>query len=100
MSEFGSVAAFEYVILVDRIGKGGCDIVHDGVTSQFKPGQTERPVPQFLAEWLWRVDQQKIHTRDGQYIQRFGLKDASPDLIARIGTSALDCSPIEVVINR
>ena len=75
----------DYVTLVDRAGIGGVSVVYDGAYYVFKPGQTERPVPQNLAEWLFRVDQQKVHTTDGEFVQRFGLKDAPQEFLERIG---------------
>ena len=75
----------DYVTLVDRAGKGDCSICYDGAFYTFKPGQTERPVPMQLAEWLFRVDQQKVHTTDGEFVQRFCLKDAPEAFIAQLG---------------
>jgi len=94
MSDFQQSQGFDYVTLVDRAGKGGCEIIYDGVRIVFKPGQTERPVPQFLAEWLMRVDQQKVHTTNGEYVQRFGVKNAPEELTRLIGE--VDCSPITI----
>ena len=96
MSDFSQQSAYEYVTLVDRAATGGCEIVFDGHRIPFKPGQVERPVPQFLAEWIFRVDQHKVHTRDGQYVCRFALKDAPPDLLARVGLESADQTPIEI----
>ena len=96
-SEFAT-QGYEFVILVDRTGLGGCEIIHDGIRVVFKPGQKERPVPQFLAEWLSRVDQQKVHTTDGEYVQRFGVRDAPEEFITRVGE--MDCSPITIDTQR
>lgn len=98
MSEFSQASGFEYVILVDRTGQGGVEIIHDGVRIVFKPGQKERPVPLFLAEWLARVDQHKVHTTDGDWVNRFGVRDAPQELINRVGE--LDCSPIKIDTTR
>jgi hypothetical protein len=98
MSEFAQASGFEYVILVDRTGLGGVEIIHDGVRITFKPGQHERPVPLFLAEWLARVDQHKVHTKDGDWVSRFGVRDAPQELIARVGE--MDDSPIEIDTSR
>ena len=86
---------FSYVTLVDRAGLGGVDIIFDGQVIKFEKGQVERPVPQILAEWLFRVDQQKVHTVDGEYVQRFGVKDPPESLLTAVGGS-IDSSPIEI----
>ncbi len=57
----------------------------DGAIYQFKPGQTERPVPMQLVDWLFRVDQQKVHTTDGEYVQRFGIKDPPDEFVTHLG---------------
>lgn len=98
MSDFQQARAYDFVTLVDRTGLGGCEIIHDGFRVVFKRGQTERPVPQFLAEWLSRVDQQKVHTTDGEFVQRFGVKDPSEEFLRTVGD--MDCSPITVDKNR
>ena len=98
MSEFAAGQGFEYVILVDRTGKGGVEIIHDGQRIVFKPGQKERPVPLFLAEWLARVDQHRVHTTDGEFVNRFGVREAPEELIRRVGE--MDCSPIEIDTTR
>jgi hypothetical protein len=85
----------EFVILIDRAGIGDCNIMFDGALYQFKPGQTERPVPVALVDWLFRVDQQRVHTTDGEYVQRFGLKDPSEELVARLGGTP-DSWPITI----
>jgi hypothetical protein len=87
-----------YATIVDRTGKGGVDIVFDGQILTFKPGETIKPVPASLAAWLFRVDQHKVHTVDGEYVHRFGLKDASESLLRDIGVQ--DCSPIEIDTSR
>lgn len=98
MSEFSQAAGFEYVILVDRTGQGDVEIIHDGVRIVFKPGQKEKPVPLFLAEWLARVDQHKVHTIDGDFVNRFGVRDAPEELTRRVGE--MDESPIEIDTKR
>lgn len=86
---------FDTVTLVDRAGLGGVDIIYDGQIIKFEKGQVEKPVPQILVEWLYRVDQQKVHTTDGEYVQRFGVKDPTEELIRNLG-EVPDCSPIEI----
>lgn len=96
MAEFVSADYYTSLILVDRACLGGCEIIHDGVRITFPKGVIERPVPQFLAEWLFQVDQQKVHTTDGQFVQRFAVKDATEDFMTRAGREAGDCTPIEI----
>ena len=55
-------------------------------------------MPLFLAEWLARVDQHKVHTTDGDWVNRFGVRDAPQELINRVGE--LDCSPIKIDTTR
>jgi hypothetical protein len=93
------MAAYDHVVLFDRAGQGGCTIVYDGAYLPIKPGQTEVIVPVNLAEWLFRSDQQKVHTTDGEYVQRFGVKQAPEDFYARIG-GPVDNSPITIDTNR
>lgn len=87
MSDF-QMYGFETVTLVDRTGLGNTEIVFDGQRVTFKRGQKERVVPRFLAEWLSRVDQHKVHTTDGEWAPRFGFKVDDEDVT--------DCSPIEI----
>lgn len=101
MSDLSIASGFEIVTLVDRTLKGGCEIVFDGARVVFKPGQVERPVPQFLAEWVFRVDQHKVHTKDGDFVSRFALKEDAPDdFKARMGRAACDTTPIEIDTDR
>jgi hypothetical protein len=93
MSEFQHMG-FEYVTLVDRTGLGNVEIIFDGQRVAFKKGQAKRPVPQFLAEWVSRVDQHKVHTTDGGWVSRFAVEDASPEYVLANGEQ--DCSPIEI----
>lgn len=97
MSEFG---AYDFVTLVDRTGLGNDEIVYDSKRIVFKKDQIERPVPRLLAEWLFRVDQKKVHTIDGDYVFRYGIKDAPDDLVANLGEEVTDCSPITVDTSR
>lgn len=101
MSDLPITAGFEIVNLVDRTGKGGCEIIFDGVRVPFKPGQKERPVPQFLAEWILSVDQHKVHTKDGEFVNRFAVKEDAPeDFRLRLGRAACDTTPIEIDTDR
>lgn len=96
MAEFAEGRDFRSVTLVDRAGTGGAEIIFDGVRIVFPRGVTEKAVPVFVAEWLFRVTQQHVWTTDGQYICRFGLKDAPEDILALAGPEAQDCSPIQL----
>lgn len=100
MADFPTTSAYQIVTLVDRAMLGGCDIIHDGVRVTFAKGQVEKAVPQFLAEWLLQVDQHKVHTKDGLFIQRFAVKDPPEDLLARLGPEAGNCDPIELDTTR
>lgn len=97
-NDFGS--AYDFVVLVDRTGEGGCEILHDGRRVTFPKGKPERPVPMFLAEWLFRVDQHKVHTTDGQFVHRFGVKEGPEELLERLGPDAQDCSLITIDTTR
>jgi len=97
MDEFGS---YEFVTLVDRAGRGGFEITFNGRRIVFAPGVKERPVPQDVAEWVFRTDQQKVHTTDGEYVCRLGAKGAPDDFVARLGTAVKDCSPITIDTSR
>lgn len=94
--DFQQASSFSYVTLVDRAQTGGTEIIHDGVRIVFKPGETEKVVPQFVAEWLFHVDQGHVWTVDGQYVSRFAIKDISPELLGALGAEAGDTSPIHV----
>jgi hypothetical protein len=103
VSDFTEARSYDYVTLVDRATNDISrtrEIIHDGFRVVLKPGQTERTVPQFLAEWLFRVDQQKVHTTDGEFICRFGIKDAPEEFVARVGDAVKDCSPIQIDTTR
>lgn len=96
MSEMQMAAGYQSVALVDRTGKGGCEFIFDGVRFTLKPGKPAIIVPRFVAEWLFRVDQQKVHTKDGQYVCRFAVTDGPDDFLEGIGPEAMDNSTIEI----
>lgn len=96
MSDLQQAAGYEFVTLVDRTGKGGREFIFDGVRFSFKPGKPKLNVPRFVAEWLFRVDQQKFNTLDGQYVCIYGVEDGPGDIMDTLGPEALDCSPIEI----
>lgn len=80
--------------LVDRTGNGKAEIVVDGQRITFQPGEVSKVVSRPLIEWLYSVEQQMVWTADGQFVQRFAVKDPSEDLIASLGPEVADCSPI------
>lgn len=100
MADFENASAYDIVTLVDRTTKGGCEIIHDGKRIVFKPGQVEKAVPQFIAEWLFGAERHMVHTTDGQYVHRFAVRDAPEELLAQIGAERADESPIEVDTTR
>lgn len=99
--DFQHASAFSYVTLVDRTGLGGTEIIYDGVRIVFKPGETEKTVPEFVAEWLLNVGSQgRVWTEAGEHVNRFAVKDASSQLAASVGPEAVDCSPIQLAQDR
>ena len=86
--------------LVDRTGKGGDEFWFDAIPFVFKPGQTELGVPRFVAEWLLSTDQKKVWTDDGQFVSRYGVKEAAQELVDAVGPEACDCSPIRLQSDR
>ena len=102
MSELQMAAAFETVALVDRALQGGFEIIFDGARFVWPKGVVEKHVPQFLAEWIFSVDQTKVHTKDGEYVNRLAVKEGSgsEDFRARVGRAACDASPIEIDTDR
>lgn len=80
--------------LVDRTGKGGDEFWFDAIPFVFKKGQTELGVPRFVAEWLVGTDQKKVWTEEGQFVSRYGIKEAPQEVIDVVGPEACDCSPI------
>lgn len=109
MAEFETASAYDIVTLIDRAATGvvvengkerPLEIIHDGKRIAFAKGQIERPVPQFLAEWLFGAERHMVNTIDGQYVCRFAVKDAPEDLVARLGAHIADDSPIEIDTKR
>ena len=94
MAEFTENRDFSTVTLVDRTGRGGAEIIYDGVRITFPQKKVEKAVPRFVANWLFRVSQQMVWTEDGQYVNRFGIKDMPEDLVQELGPEAGDTSLI------
>ena len=96
MAEFQTANAYAVVTLVDRAMQGGYEIVHDGIRVVFKQGEIEKAVPQFFAEWVFQTDKERVHTTDGGFVPRFGLKDPPDELIQSLGPECANCDPIEI----
>ena len=87
--------------LVDRAATGGGEIIVDGLRIPFKPGEVEKIVTRSLIEWLYmRTEQQKVWTTTGEFVQRYAVEDAPPDLIAQLGPEVGDTSLIEIDAQR
>ena len=92
---------YEAVTLVDRVGTGGVEFIFDGKRFVLKPGKTQLTVPRFVAEWvIGRSKQMHVHTTDGAYLCRFGIKDGPEDIIEVLGPEALACDPITIDTTR
>lgn len=100
MAEFTENRDFRTVTLIDRTGQGAVEIIYDGVRIPLPKGVTEKAVPRFVAAWLFRVGQQMVWTADGRYVNRFGIKDPSDDLVAELGVEVGDISPITIDTQR
>ena len=101
MAEFAENRDFRTVTLVDRTGKGGTEILYDGVRVVLPRGKAELTVPRFVARWVMGVStQHMVWTTDDQFVNRFGIKDISEDLAAELGPEAGDISSIELDTGR
>ena len=87
---------FRTVTLVDRTGRGGTEIIFDGIRIVLPRGKSELTLPRYVAQWLFRTTQQMVWTADGRFVSRFGIKDIPEDLAAETGPEAGDCSAIEL----
>lgn len=96
MSDLQSAPGYEAVVLTDRTGKGGCEFRFDNRAFVFKPGKTDMIVPRFVAEWLFKYQKEMVHTRDGAFVCRFGIKDGPADLLELIGAHAFETDLIEI----
>lgn len=92
--DFQQASALSYVTLVDRVGTGGTELIYDGIRIVFKPGETEKTVPEFVAEWLFTVTHGHVWTDTGEYVNRFAVKNADQRMLDALGPEATDCSPI------
>lgn len=90
---------WQIVTLVDRTGQGGGEIIYDGLRIPIRP---EFPIRARIARWLLRASQHMIHTTEGQFVCRFGVKrdPDSEDLILSLGEEVADCSPLEIDTTR
>jgi hypothetical protein len=88
------------VTLYDRVehehGKKR-EFMFNSITFVIAPGKSEISLNRDLAKWVYRDSEvMHVHTTDGRYICRFGIKDAEADFVAYLGDECLDCSPIEI----
>ena len=95
-SPFQGANIYQSVILVHRAFTEAAEIIHDGVRVVFKPGEVEKPVPQFLAEWLFQTDKETVAVKGGGRARRFGIKDPSDELLQALGAECSDCDPVEI----
>ena len=66
---------FQSVILVDRVGTGGCGFLYDGMAYRFAPGQGELPLNRLAAEYILdRSEQGLVDTADGERVCRYAIK--------------------------
>lgn len=100
MSEFIQQRDFRAVVLVDRTGQGGTEVIFDGVRIPFAKGESEKPVPLFVAEWLFSQGKHKVWTEAGDFTNRFGLRNAPESVINALGPESADCSPITLDLSR
>lgn len=99
-SGFQEQDAYTSLVLVDRAGVGGTEIIYNAVRLVFKPGQTELIVPKFVTDWLFKYQKHMVWTEDGVYTNRFAVKNVSDDIAAVYGPEAVDLSPISIDGNR
>lgn len=100
MSTFENQDVYTSVVLVDRAGMGGTEIIYDGVRLVFKPGQIKLAVPRFVADWLYGNQKHMVWTEDGNYTNRFAIEGLPEELLAQYGSAAGDTSPITIDGNR
>ena len=108
MADFTNVDVYSSVVLVDRTAKGGTDaeFIYDGIRFPFVDDEghpvVEKIVPQFVAEFLFARDKYKVWTKppagadQGQYVNRYAIKDCPRKLIELWGPEVADDSVIEV----
>lgn len=100
MDGFEGVDVYTPIILLDRTGQGGGEIIVNGVRLNFPKGRPEMAVPRFVAEWLFTHGKHMVWTTDGIFTNRYGVKDAPEDFTNAFGEESGDCSPIEIDGNR
>ena len=84
------------ITLVDRACTGGFEFQFDGRTYAFKPGQIELAVPRVIAEWIFRLEKDKVWTKKGEFVHRLAAKDAPEDFVALVGEDCAEKEPIEI----
>ncbi len=100
MAEFTENRDFRSVTLVDRTGRGGAELIFDGVRITLAKGKAEFHVPRFVALWLFRTQKEFVWTSEGQFVNRFAVRDADPEFLAEVGPEAGDTSPIDLDTTR
>jgi hypothetical protein len=88
------------VTLYDRVeaehGKKR-EFMFNSIAFVIAPGKSEISLNRDLAKWVYRDSEvMHVHTTDGRYLCRFGIKDAEEDFVRFLGDECLDCSPLEI----
>ena len=95
MEEELSERDFTVCTLVDRLGRGGGELIYDGVRV---PIRKEFGVPARIARWYFgnRNTQHSVIDAAGRYLPRLAIKDGPEELLGVLGEEAFDTSPIEL----
>lgn len=96
MAEYEGQDAYSIVTLIDRAATGGTEFIYDGKRITFRPGEIEKPVPQFVALWLFQQERMMVHTTEGAFVCRFAVKGGTDEFKAQVGPDAFDDTPIEI----
>ena len=88
------------ITLVDRACLGGFEFQFDGRVYGFKPGQIEMVMPRVVAEWLFRLGKDMVHTKEGEFVHRLTAKDAPADFVEYVGEACANAEPIEINAGR
>ena len=86
---------FSTVVLVDRAGTGGGEILYNGRRIPIRP---EFTVPTRIARWLFSgtVSQLRVWTTDDRYVCRLAIKEGPTELVNLLDPEAFDTSKIEI----
>jgi hypothetical protein len=99
MTEQNDLDVMEYATLVDRTASGS-EFVFDGRRYTFTGPKYTRIVPLYIADWLFRNDRSMVWTTGGDYVCRYGIKDAPDAFMDAIGAAAFDTDPITIDTTR